>query len=197
MRIRYLFLAMFLCTASWADITLSLDPFPLAGNNGVSGWGFTLNNDTSSYLSVDSVQLAGTVDNPLFRFGSSSNFIELFATYQFNAPAILIAPNSIYTLAYNGADQGLAAWIFPDGAGSYGALASNRFQIQVGYALYDDDAYGNATLSGGVPVTGALLADAQLQYAPVAAPVPEPASWLLLAVALALTGLRTLAARAR
>lgn len=144
----------------------------------MAGWGFTLNNETSSYLSVDSVQLFSLVDDPLYRFGPSSNFTELFATYQFNAANILIAPNSVYTLAYNGNDQGLATWNFPNGFGTYGYLASNIFQIELGYSLYDDDAY---TTQG---VSGTLYADAQIEYA------PEPGTWLMLATGLGLIGLR-------
>ena len=172
------------CSAIAAPI-LTVTPQTLVANNTVAGWGFTLMNDTSSFLSVDSVQLFSLVDAPLFRFGTAANFTELFATYQFNSPTILIAPNSTYTLAYNGADQGLATWDFPNGFGTYGNLASNLFQIQATYSLYADNAYGTPTLSGGVPVTGNLLADARLQFAGTSS-VPEPASWILVAPAVLL-----------
>ena len=164
---------------------MTVTPQTLVANNTVAGWGFTLMNDTSSFLSIDSVQLFSLVDAPLFRFGTAANFTELFATYQFNAPTILIAPNSTYALAYNGATQGLATWNLPNGFGTYGNLSSNIFQIQASYSLYADNAYGTPTLSGGVPVTGTLLADARLQFAGTSS-VPEPAAWTLVAPALLL-----------
>jgi hypothetical protein len=64
----------------------------------------------------------------------------------------------------NGADEGLATWTFPDAFGTYGNLTSNVFQIAIGYSLYDDDAYNTPTLHGGIPITGTLLANAQLQF---------------------------------
>jgi hypothetical protein len=175
---------LMLAASAFAAPVVSLSPAPLLGNAGTFGWGFSLTNDTGSFLSVDSVQLFSPVDDPLFRFGPASNFTELFATYQFNAPTILIGPNSVYSLAYNGSDQGLAAWAFPNGFGTYGALASNVFQIQIGYSLYDDDAYSNQTGSG------TMLGDAQLQYDGASSTIPEPATWLLTVSALAALGLR-------
>ncbi len=178
--LRYSFLTLFLTTAALAGPILTLAPAPLTGNNGTSGWGFSLTNDTASYLSVDSVQLASPVDDPLFRFGPASNFTELFASYQFNAASILIAPNSTYSLAYNGVDEGLAAWSFPDGYDTFGSLLSGPFQISVDYSLYDDDGYNVATLDGGNPVTGTVTASTQLQY------TPEPRTWILLGTGLLL-----------
>src|SRR4051794_32847545 len=104
---------------------------------------------------------------PTFRWTASS--------FQFNAPTILIAPTAIYDLPYNGTDEGLATWTFPDGFGTYGNVTSGVFQIQVGYSLYDDDAYNTPTLSGGIPVTGTVLGNARLQFAGPEAPVPESA----------------------
>jgi hypothetical protein len=188
---KYSLLTMFLAATAAAGPIFNVEPAPLVGNNGIYGWGFTLTNDTASYLSVDSLQVFSPVDDPLFRFGPTGNFTELFATYQFNAPTILIAPNSTYTLGYNGADQGLATWAFPDGAGANGGLASNVFQIQLGYSLYDDDAYNTATLDGdNNAVTGSILADAQLQFTGGSA--PEPSTWLLTLTPLALLGVRRL-----
>ena len=164
---------------------LTVSPQTLVANNSVAGWGFTLVNDTSSFLSVDSIQLFSLVDAPLFRFGTAGNFTELFATYQFNSATILIGPNTTYTLAYNGSNQGLATWNMPNGFGTYGNLTSNIFQIQASYSLYVDNAYGTPTLSGGLPVTGTLLANARLQFAGTSS-VPEPAAWILVAPALLL-----------
>src|SRR5882724_6264380 len=138
----YFFLTALLAASALANPVFQVSPAPLTGNNGVFGWGFSLTNDTGSFLSVDSVQLGGPVDDPLFRFGPAGNFTELFASFQFASPNILIAPNSSYTLNYNGNDQGLATWAFPDGS-AYGNLISNVFQIQIDYSLYDDDAYGS------------------------------------------------------
>ncbi len=180
----FILATVFSCAAAASPI-LTVTPQTLVANNTVAGWGFTLMNDTGSFLSIDSVQLFSLVDAPLFRFGTAANFTELFATYQFNAPTILIAPNSTYSLAYNGADQGLATWNFPNGFGTYGNLSSNVFQIQASYSLYADNAYGTPTLSGGAPVTGTLVSNAQLQFAGPSS-VPEPAAWLLVAPALLL-----------
>jgi len=174
-----------LSSSATAAPILAVTPQTLVANNTLAGWGFTLMNDTSSFLSIDSVQLFSLVDAPLFRFGTAANFTELFATFQFNAPTILIAPNSTYTLAYNGTDQGLATWNLPNGFGTYGNLASNIFQIQASYSLYADNAYGTPTLSGGSPVIGNLLTDARLQFADTSS-VPEPTSWILVAPALLL-----------
>jgi hypothetical protein len=177
MRMKYFFLTVFLCSGAFAG-TVEISPFPLVGNNGVLGWGFTLINDTSSYLSVDSVQLANLVDD-LDRFGPDSNFTELFATYQFYAPTILIGPNSTYHMDYDSAGQGLAVWNFPDGLPTFGGVTSNVFVIEVGYSLYDDDGYATATLdANGDAIAGTFQAAAQLQYGSA---VPEPASWLLTA----------------
>src|SRR3982750_3593100 len=93
----YFCLTAFLAAAAAAAPILPASPVFPVGNNGVYGWGFSVTNDTSSYLSVDSVQLASPVDDPAFRFGPASNFTELFATFQFNASNILIAPNSTFT----------------------------------------------------------------------------------------------------
>ena len=173
-------LSALLATAALAETNFTVNPTPLNGNGGgINGWGFTLNNETSGYLSVDGVQLFSLVDTPVYRFGPSSNFTELFATYQFNAANILIGPNSVYTLAYNGSDQGLATWNFPVGD-AYGHLVSNVFQIQLSYSLFDDNAY--TTQIGA----GTLTADAQLEY------TPEPSTWLLLGTGLGLIGLRRL-----
>jgi hypothetical protein len=188
---KYSLLTMFLAATAAAGPLFNVEPTPLVGNNGTYGWGFTLTNDTTSYLSVDSLQVFSPVDDPLFRFGSTGNFTELFATYQFNAANILITPNSTYTLDYNGADQGLATWTFPDGAGANGGLASNIFQIRLGYSLYDDDAYSIATLDGdNNAITGAIFADAQLQFTDASA--PEPSTWFLTVTPLALLGVRRL-----
>ncbi len=176
--LKYTLLALLMGVSAFAETSFTVNPTPLHGNIVPNGWGFTLNNETSSYLSVDSVQLFSLVDDPLFRFGPSSNFTELFATYQFNAANILIAPNSVYTLAYNGADQGLATWSFPDGFDTYGYLTSNVFQIQLGYSLFDDDVWTNQVGSG------TLLADAQIQY------TPEPSTWLMLGTGIGLISLR-------
>lgn len=155
----------------------------MSGNNGTTDWGFSLTNDTASYLSVDSVQLGSPVDDPLFRFGSALNFTELFATYQFNTPSILIHPFSTYSMAYNGSNQGLATWTFPNGD-SFLFLTSGTFQIAVGYSLYDDDGYNMATLDGGNQIVGTVTADTQLQY------TPEPATWMLVAGGLGLVARR-------
>jgi hypothetical protein len=179
--LKYSLLTTVLAATAVAGPVFTVDPTPLTANNGTFGWGFSLTNDSSSFLSVDSVQLASPVDDPFFRFGPALNFTELFATYQFNAPTILIAPNSTFSLAYDGAERGLATWAFPNGFDTYGLLSSNVFQIAVGYSLYDDDGYNAATLGGDfTPVIGTITAGAQLQYA------PEPSSWLLLATGIGL-----------
>ena len=153
-----------------------------------AGWGFNLTNDTASFLSVDSVQLFSPVDDPLFRFGPTSNFTDIFSVFQFSAPTILISPNSTFSQAYNAAaGQGLASWTFPANLTlplPGGSLFSNVFQIQVSYSLWNDNAYNNPTVSGGVPVTGTMLASAQLRY------VQEPATWMLIAPAVGIIAWR-------
>jgi hypothetical protein len=189
--LKYTFLTMVMAAAAVAGPTFTVDPSPLVGNNGTYGWGFSLINDTSSYLSVDSVQLYSPVDDPAFRFGPAGNFTDLFSTYQFNQPTILIAPDSTYSQAYNGSDQGLASWLFPDGTGVYDGLLSNVFQIEVNYSLYNDNAYASPTLDpNSQALTGSIFADAQLQFTAAAVSTsgtPEPSTWMLLASGLLVT----------
>jgi hypothetical protein len=132
---------------------------------------------------VDSVQLFSPVDDPLFRFGTAGSFTELFASYQFNATNILIAPNSVYALAYNGSNQGLATWAFPNGYDTYGPLVSSTFQIELGYSLFDDDLYSNQVGDG------TLVASTQLQY------TPEPSTWLMLGTGIGLIALHRVRSR--
>ena len=151
----------------------------LAGNGRTLGWGVQVANDNSGWLVIDSVSLAG--DPAPFLVTS---FRDLLSTWVSNNN-YAFAPNQVYTLNWSAGTAGLAEFAFPSSAfGFTGPTVS----VQINYDLFDVNPFsGNPTLD--VPAS-AQVSVALNEADPPSSGTPEPATGLLVAVAVAWGGLR-------
>ena len=126
------------------------------------GWGFSLLNDTSSYLVVTASDFSPT---PLLDFGS---YADLFQT---RSDPLVLAPGASITEAYDGG-AGIGAFTLTSGNLVVGQQRAG--EIGLYYDLYDKNPFTDGT-STSVALDLRVSALASVQA------VPEPSTWAMFA----------------
>jgi len=187
-------LAAALLTASagslWADPILTLTPSPdQAGTPGSTvGWGFIIANDTSDYLIVSSSQFCL---NPVLLTPAFACTSPLTGVYSdiIAATGPTVGPHSSLSENFDpiGLTSGVGYFeIDPNAASS----SSDAGQIVLTYDGFDGDPNSDST--NQVLFSVPLAADASVTVV-----TPEPATWALLATALAILAIMGLPVRRR
>ena len=153
---------------------VTLDPFDgaLSGGPGQTvGWGFTLQNSTDYLLVTAADYITTTPVGTFTDFISGFNFVVVGPSPE----------NVLVSHAFDGAAfTGVGSYRI-DGAAPVGALSTGF--IQIGYDLYTVSP-NDPGFDPGVDFlsSGTLTAPATIQVTGQAAGVPEPSSWVLLAL---------------
>ena len=177
----YLVLTVVLAAAvsAQASVTFSLDPVSgnISGNRGDTiGWGFTVSNDTPYWLSVSG---SGFVMDKDLSWGTyvdfSTNSVPVAPVFYLN-PTLLTMPFNLIDVT---------------GAGSFAISPDTPFgdratgQITFSYDIYySDPSKGGAQLLPGGDGHGSFSINATV----ATTVVPEPSTYLLLAIALVAVG---------
>ena len=166
-----LLISLILATAAALSAdTISLDLDPLGGSisgapGSTIGWGFTLTNSSTSWISVTSSALTFET-NPLL--GSYVDFIGLQGG---PAPSFAVAPSSFWTETFDNVSQGIGSYTIPNSAE---LSAEDSGSILVSFDLFNSDPSDGGNQTGSSSVSAPFTVD----VAPIA-PVPEPSSLAL------------------
>jgi hypothetical protein len=166
---------------AFADPVLTLTPpsgTVLAGPGQTTGWGFTITNDTSFYLLIDSSNFCGVggdpafadcndPSNPPFAYGPALGTYTDFIASQ----ATLVFPDSFVTEAFNkNTDQGVGSYAISLSTPLYSTDSGKLFVSFMEFQgnPFDLDNPGTQ-ISGDIELSSAAKVEA----------IPEPAAWAL------------------
>ena len=176
------FLSLFLVLAATLPAaSIALSPAALSGPAGQTvGWGYTMQGDPLYHMVITSVQS----DFPDFPggLGGDAPAVTDIASGYFLANSLAIAPGGDFTQAF-GPGTGLASFLIRPDAPDFAQEFGNLY---IYYDLYDGDPNNGGSqvfpLDDPLFVTAAAQVDVE--------PVPEPSTWLLCGVALAMSSRR-------
>jgi hypothetical protein len=151
---------------SAGTITVALDPVggSVTGAPGATvGWGFTLTNSSTSWISVTSSALTFET-NP--SIGAYTDFIGLQGGPM---PSFAVAPSGIWMETFDGLSQGVGSYAISSSAALF---AQDSGSILIGYDLFNGDPTVTGMQTGSSSVSTAIA----VNVAP-GSQTPEPATF--------------------
>ncbi len=172
-----LLISIFLTTAALgaAPITLDLDPLggSIAGAPGSTvGWGFTLTNASTSWISVTSSALTFET-NP-----SLGVYVDFIGLQSGPPPSFAVAPSGFWAETFDSVSQGIGSYPISNSAALF---AEDSGSILVSFDIFDGDPSNGGIQTGSSSVSAPFSVD----VAP-SSQVPEPSTLALTAVMLGL-----------
>jgi hypothetical protein len=155
-------------TGNAGTITLDLDPpggTLSAVPGGTVGWGFTLTNSTTSWISVTSSALTFET-NP-----SLGVYVDFIGLQGGPTPFFAVAPSTSWTQPFDGVSEGAGAYTISTSATAF-ALDSGL--LMVGFDIFDGDPMAGGAQTGSSTVSAPFA----IGVSP-AAQIPEPSTLTL------------------